>query len=65
MNRISHWIDGKVVEGSSGRSGIVFDGRCYDDEARFLSDKPLLRFFHGFIHRSLRVSERTGSETGP
>jgi len=25
MNRISHWIDGKVVEGTSGRSGVVFD----------------------------------------
>jgi malonate-semialdehyde dehydrogenase (acetylating)/methylmalonate-semialdehyde dehydrogenase len=25
MNRISHWIDGKVVEGASGRAGVVFD----------------------------------------
>ena len=25
MNRISHWIDGAVVESSSGRSGIVWD----------------------------------------
>ena len=25
MNRISHWIDGKVLEGTSGRSGVVFD----------------------------------------
>ena len=25
MNRISHWIDGSVVEGSSGRSGTVFN----------------------------------------
>jgi len=25
MHRISHWIDGKVVEGTSGRSGVVFD----------------------------------------
>ena len=25
MNRISHWIDGKVVEGTSGRAGIVYD----------------------------------------
>jgi malonate-semialdehyde dehydrogenase (acetylating) / methylmalonate-semialdehyde dehydrogenase len=25
MNRISHWIDGKVVEGTSGRSGVVFN----------------------------------------
>ena len=25
MNRISHWIDGRVVEGTSGRSGVVFD----------------------------------------
>ena len=25
MNRISHWIDGKIVEGTSGRSGNVFD----------------------------------------
>ena len=25
MNRISHWIDGKVVDGTSGRQGVVFD----------------------------------------
>ena len=25
MNRISHWIDGKVVEGTSGRSAVVFE----------------------------------------
>lgn len=25
MNRISHWIDGRVVEGTSGRTGVVFD----------------------------------------
>ena len=25
MNRISHWIDGKVVPGTSGRSGVVFN----------------------------------------
>ncbi len=25
MNRISHWIDGKVVPGTSGRSGIVWN----------------------------------------
>ena len=25
MNRISHWIDGKVVLGTSGRSGVVFN----------------------------------------
>ncbi len=25
MNRISHWIDGKIVEGTSGRSGAVFN----------------------------------------
>ncbi|MEN9647129.1 MAG: methylmalonate-semialdehyde dehydrogenase [Actinomycetota bacterium] len=25
MNRISHWIDGKVVESTSGRSGVVYD----------------------------------------
>ncbi len=25
MNRISHWIDGKIVEGTSTRSGNVFD----------------------------------------
>jgi len=25
MQRISHWIDGKVVDGTSGRSGVVFD----------------------------------------
>jgi len=25
VNRISHWIDGKVVEGTSGRTGAVFN----------------------------------------
>ena len=25
MNRISHWIDGQVVESSSGRSGTVWN----------------------------------------
>src|SRR4051794_19586 len=25
MNRISHWVDGKVLEGASGRSGVVYD----------------------------------------
>jgi malonate-semialdehyde dehydrogenase (acetylating)/methylmalonate-semialdehyde dehydrogenase len=25
MNRISHWVDGKVVPGTSGRSGVVFN----------------------------------------
>ena len=25
MHRISHWIDGKVVEGTSGRSGVVWN----------------------------------------
>jgi malonate-semialdehyde dehydrogenase (acetylating)/methylmalonate-semialdehyde dehydrogenase len=25
MNRISHWVDGKVLEGVSGRSGVVWD----------------------------------------
>ncbi|MGZ4679828.1 MAG: CoA-acylating methylmalonate-semialdehyde dehydrogenase, partial [Ilumatobacteraceae bacterium] len=25
MNRISHWVDGKVLEGTSGRSGVIWD----------------------------------------
>ncbi|MEQ1701950.1 MAG: aldehyde dehydrogenase family protein, partial [Ilumatobacteraceae bacterium] len=25
MQRISHWIDGKIVDGTSGRTGVVFD----------------------------------------
>jgi malonate-semialdehyde dehydrogenase (acetylating)/methylmalonate-semialdehyde dehydrogenase len=25
MNRISHWVDGKVLEGASGRSGTVYN----------------------------------------
>ena len=25
MNRISHWVDGKVLVGTSGRSGVVWD----------------------------------------
>ncbi|HAP77332.1 MAG TPA: methylmalonate-semialdehyde dehydrogenase (CoA acylating) [Acidimicrobiaceae bacterium] len=33
MNRISHWIDGRVVEGSSGRSGVVFDPATGEQQA--------------------------------
>ncbi|MGB8858161.1 MAG: CoA-acylating methylmalonate-semialdehyde dehydrogenase [Ilumatobacteraceae bacterium] len=25
MQRISHWIDGRIVDGASGRTGVVFD----------------------------------------
>src|SRR5215213_9369596 len=25
MNRISHWVEGRVLEGTSGRSGVVWD----------------------------------------
>ena len=25
MNRIHHWIDGRVVEGTSGRTGVVYN----------------------------------------
>ncbi|MEY4172912.1 MAG: methylmalonate-semialdehyde dehydrogenase, partial [Actinomycetota bacterium] len=33
MNRISHWLDGKVVEGTSGRSGIVYDPATGEQQA--------------------------------
>ncbi len=33
MNRISHWIDGKVVLGESGRSGVVFDPATGEQQA--------------------------------
>ncbi|MFM8945388.1 MAG: CoA-acylating methylmalonate-semialdehyde dehydrogenase [Actinomycetota bacterium] len=33
MNRIPHWLDGKVVEGTSGRSGIVFDPATGEQQA--------------------------------
>jgi malonate-semialdehyde dehydrogenase (acetylating)/methylmalonate-semialdehyde dehydrogenase len=33
MNRISHWLDGKVVEGTSGRSGVVFDPATGEQQA--------------------------------
>jgi len=33
MNRISHWIDGKVVEGTSDRSGIVWNPATGEQQA--------------------------------
>jgi malonate-semialdehyde dehydrogenase (acetylating)/methylmalonate-semialdehyde dehydrogenase len=33
MKRISHWIDGKVVEGSSGRSGVVWQPATGEQQA--------------------------------
>ena len=33
MNRISHWVDGRVLEGSSGRSGVVFDPATGEQQA--------------------------------
>src|ERR1700710_2094836 len=33
MKRISHWIDGKVLEGSSGRSGVVWQPATGEQQA--------------------------------
>jgi malonate-semialdehyde dehydrogenase (acetylating) / methylmalonate-semialdehyde dehydrogenase len=33
MKRISHWIDGKVVEGTSGRSGIIWQPATGEQQA--------------------------------
>ena len=33
MKRISHWIDGKVVEGNSGRSGVVWQPATGEHQA--------------------------------
>ena len=33
MNRISHWIDGKVSVSTSGRSGVVFDPATGEQQA--------------------------------
>jgi malonate-semialdehyde dehydrogenase (acetylating)/methylmalonate-semialdehyde dehydrogenase len=33
MKRISHWIDGKVVEGTSGRSGVVWQPATGEQQA--------------------------------
>ena len=33
MNRISHWIDGKVLLGTSGREGVVFDPATGEQQA--------------------------------
>ena len=33
MNRISHWIDGKVVAGTSGRTGVVWDPATGEQQA--------------------------------
>jgi malonate-semialdehyde dehydrogenase (acetylating)/methylmalonate-semialdehyde dehydrogenase len=34
MKRISHWVDGKVVEGTSGRFGSVFDPATGQEQAQ-------------------------------
>ena len=33
MKKISHWIDGKVVEGTSGRSGVVWQPATGEQQA--------------------------------
>ena len=33
MNRISHWVDGKVSPGTSGRSGVVWDPATGEQQA--------------------------------
>ena len=33
MNRISHWVDGKVLEGSSGRQGVVWNPATGEQQA--------------------------------
>ena len=33
MKRISHWIDGRVVEGTSGRQGIVWNPATGEQQA--------------------------------
>jgi len=33
MKRISHWIDGKVVEGTSGRSGVIWQPATGEQQA--------------------------------
>ena len=33
MQRISHWIDGKVVDGTSGRSGVVWNPATGEQQA--------------------------------
>src|SRR5580765_2030839 len=33
MRRVSHWIDGKVVEGTSGRSGVVWNPATGEQQA--------------------------------
>ena len=33
MKRISHWIDGRIVEGTSGRQGVVFDPATGEQQA--------------------------------
>jgi malonate-semialdehyde dehydrogenase (acetylating) / methylmalonate-semialdehyde dehydrogenase len=33
MNRISHWIDGRVVEGTSGRTGVVWNPATGEQQA--------------------------------
>ncbi len=33
MKRISHWIDGKVVEGNSGRSGVIWQPATGEQQA--------------------------------
>ena len=33
MNRISHWVDGKVLEGTSGRNGVVWNPATGEQQA--------------------------------
>jgi len=33
VKRISHWIDGRIVEGTSGRQGVVFDPATGEQQA--------------------------------
>ena len=56
MNRISHWIDGKVVESTSGRSGIVYNPATGEPQSTvdFASDAE--------VDRAV-VSARTAFET--
>jgi len=56
VNRISHWIDGKVVESTSGRSGIVYNPATGEPQSTvdFASDAE--------VDRAV-VSARTAFET--
>ena len=67
MKRISHWIDGKVVEGTSGRSGAVWQPATGEQQASvdFASVEEVARAVAVAKAALPCVAERPTSRAGP